>query len=59
MNGSKAWVAISGALMGALIVTAANLSLGAGSVRAFLVLIPIVGFAYLIVRIHRAEVSTG
>ena len=54
-----AWIAISGALMGALIVTAAYLSFGAGSSRAFLVLMPILGMAYLIVRMHRAEVSAG
>jgi hypothetical protein len=52
-------VAISGALMGALIVTATSLSFGEGSGRAFLLLIPILGIAYLIVRIHRAEVSAG
>jgi len=45
--------------MGALIVTATNLTFGEGSNRAFLVLIPILGIAYLIVRIHRAEVSVG
>jgi diguanylate cyclase (GGDEF)-like protein/putative nucleotidyltransferase with HDIG domain len=56
---TRAWIAISGALLGALIVTAAYLSFGEGSSRAFLVLIPILGIAYLIVRIHRAEVSTG